>query len=214
MHVRELWRYPVKSLAGERLESAELRADGIVGDRNVVVYDARSGRAITARTRPALLGLFGTLGPDGQALINGLPWDAPESAVAVQARAGPHARLARYDGPERFDILPLLVATDGAIAAFGEDGRRLRPNIVVGGVEGLAERDWPGRGLRIGPVVIGLDSLRQRCVMTTFHPDTLAQDAGVLRRLVRDFGGELALNASIVEPGTIRVGDTVELVAV
>jgi len=33
-------------------------------------------------------------------------------------------------------VVPLLVATDGAIAAFGHDGRRLRPNIAVGGVEG------------------------------------------------------------------------------
>jgi hypothetical protein len=40
------------------------------------------------------------------------------------------------------------VATDGAIAALGADGRRLRPNIVIAGVEGLAERTWPGRRIR------------------------------------------------------------------
>ena len=60
------------------------------------------------------------------------------------------ARLERFTGEERFDILPLLVATDGAIAALGVDGRRLRPNIVVGDVDGLAEREWPGRRLQIG----------------------------------------------------------------
>ena len=48
----------------------------------------------------------------------------------------------------------LLVATDGAIAQQGIDARRLRPNIIVGGVEGLAERTWPGRCLCIGDVVI------------------------------------------------------------
>jgi len=41
----------------------------------------------------------------------------------------------------------MLVATDGRHRAFGYDGRRLRPNIGVGGVEGLAERDWPGKAL-------------------------------------------------------------------
>ena len=71
-------------------------------------------------------------------------WDSPEVAAEVADIAGPGAKLVRYDGIERFDVLPLLVATDGAIAAFGHDGRRLRPNIVIGGVEGLAEREWPG----------------------------------------------------------------------
>src|SRR5206468_6293277 len=108
---------------------------------------------------------------------------------AVREAAGPDARLARYDGRERFDVLPLLVATDGAIAALGVDGRRLRPNIVVEGVEGLAERAWPGRRLRIRDVLIAVEKLRGRCVMTTFDPDTQAQDPSVLKRIVAEFGG-------------------------
>ena len=50
--------------------------------------------------------------------------------------------------------------TDGAIAAFGRDLRRLRPNIVIGEVEALAERNWQGRQLRIGGVTINLADLR------------------------------------------------------
>jgi hypothetical protein len=49
--------------------------------------------------------------------------------------------LIQYNGAERFDVLPLLVATDGAINHMGFDGRRLRPNIVIGGVEGMKERE-------------------------------------------------------------------------
>src|SRR5215831_11639187 len=67
---------------------------------------------------------------------------------------GPGARLFCDDSANRFDVLPLLVATDGAIAAFGYDGRRLRPNIVGGGVSGLNERRWEGQSLRIGDVLI------------------------------------------------------------
>ena len=63
-----------------------------------------------------------------------------EEAAAV----GSGAHLVRSDGADRFDVLPLLVATDGAIAALGRDRRRLRPNILLGGVVGLAEREWPG----------------------------------------------------------------------
>ncbi len=212
MRVTELWRYPVKSLAGERLERAEVTANGVAGDRIVHVRDAR-GRVLNARNHPRLLGLHGTLDPHGEPLIDGRSWTAPESAAAVRAAAGPQARLARYDGPERFDVLPLLIATDGAIAALGVDGRRLRPNIVVGGVPGVLERQWPGRRLRIGEVVIAMEKLRGRCVMTTYDPDTQAQDLSVLQRIVDDFDGRMALDSAVLAGGTIAVGDPVELVA-
>ena len=63
------------------------------------------------------------------------------AAALVRLAAGADAQLAILDTPARFDVLPLLVATDGAIRTFGRDGRRLRPNIVLGGVDGLAERE-------------------------------------------------------------------------
>ncbi len=209
LDVSELWRYPVKSLGGERLETAELAEDGVVGDRIVQVHGPEGVR--TSRRHSKLLGLHGSLGDDGVPTVDGFPWHSDEAAALVRAAAGDDAHLVADDGLERFDILPLLVATDGAIAAFGRDGRRLRPNIVIGGVEGLAEREWEGKALAIGDVVVGLHSLRQRCVMTTFDPDTLVQDKEVLRDIARRFGGELALNAWVARPGTIRVGDAVEL---
>ena len=91
-------------------------------------------------------------------------------------------------------MLPLLVATDGAIAAFGHDHRRLRPNIVIGGVEGLAEREWPGGCLRIGKVLIGVQDLRLRCIMTAYDPDTQVRDKEITRDIYRRFAGKLALN--------------------
>jgi MOSC domain-containing protein len=211
VRVAELWRYPVKSMAGEPLRRADARADGIAGDRVVHVSDARD-RVVTARTHPALLGHRATLGPDGEPLVDGRPWRSAEVARDVVAAAGAGARLVRYDGTERFDVLPLLVATDGAIEAFGFDRRRLRPNILIEGVSGLAEREWEGRTLRAGTVLIGIHSLRARCVMTTFDPDTLEQDTGVLRTIQRVFDGRLALNAFVIGEGTMTVGDEIVLV--
>src|SRR5262249_1994218 len=95
--------------------------------------------------------------------------------------------------------------------AFGRDVRRLRPNILIGGVEGMAERDWPGATLSIGAIVIRLDSLRTRCPMTTVDPDTLARDPGVLLDIGRRFGGRLALNAHVVHGGVLHEGDAVSL---
>jgi uncharacterized protein YcbX len=212
MRVAELWRYPVKSLAGERLEATVLTVAGIPGDRVVQVWDDRD-MVLTARTHPHLLGLRATLGSDGQPLVNGRPWTAPEVADAIRAAAGPAARLVHNDGPERFDVLPLLVATDGAIGHLGVDRRRFRPNILIEGVEGLAEHAWPGGSLRIGETVVGVKKRRGRCVMTTYDPDTLEHDPSVLRRIVRELGGRLGLDCYVIQGGRLAVGDRVELVA-
>ena len=208
--VGALWRYPVKTLGGEALDIAEITKNGIVGDRNVHVRGPEGVR--TSRRHHRLIGLHASIDADGEPLVDGLPWRSPEVLRRVQAAAGADAELARYDGPERFDILPLLVATDGAVAEFGRDVRRLRPNIVIDGVHGMDEVRWPGAELHIGDVVISLDSLRGRCPMTTVDPDTQEVDREVLKDIIRRFSGKLALNADVIRPGTIRVGDAVNLV--
>ena len=207
--MRELWRYPIKSMKGEPLETADVRFDGIAGDRRAIVV--RNNRIITSRTHPKLLAHAGTVGADGEPLVDLKRWDDPAVAQLVTDIAGVDAQLIRWNGPERFDVLPLLIATDGAIAALGIDHRRMRPNIVIGGVEGLAEREWEGRQLRIGTLVIQLADLRGRCVMTTFDPDTQQQDLSILRRFATEFDGTFCLNAAVAAEGVIRIGDEVEL---
>lgn len=209
-HVAGVWRYPVKTLAGEQLTEALIGEDGIVGDRIVRVRGPEGVR--TSRRHYRLLGLRATLTSTNRALINGYSWDSPEALALVKAAAGDDAWLERVEGQEGFDILPLLVATDGAVAAFGRDVRRLRPNLLIGGVEGLDERDWPGAELHINDVIVRVDSLRSRCPMTTVDPDTLERDPEVLRDIGRRFAGRIALNADIVRGGRIRLGDVVTLV--
>ena len=135
------------------------------------------------------------------------------SAELVEAAVGPGARLKRFDGPERFDILPLLVCTDGAVSMFGRDVRRLRPNLMIGGVEGMVERTWPGTILRLPKAEVSLADLRSRCVMTTYDPETAEQDPAVLRDIVRRFRGRLCLNAAVTRAGRVQVGHAIELIA-
>jgi uncharacterized protein len=208
MWVKEIWRYPVKSMAGEQLQSARLTPSGIEGDRVVQVQNG-AGRTVTARTHPGLLGFLATLNESGQPAVDGRPWTDLSVLTDVRRVVGPGARLVRDDSLGRFDVLPLLVATDGAIAEFGRDRRRLRPNIIVGGVTGLEEREWEGARLLIGDVVINIQDLRSRCVMTTFDPDTLAQNKTVLMDIVARFGGRLALNCEVVGGGVIHVNQEV-----
>jgi uncharacterized protein YcbX len=210
MWLAEIWRYPVKSLGGESLAEVEVGHDGIPGDRVVQVRDPR-GRVVTSRSRPRLLLHRATLGPDGEPLVDGRPWADPSVAADIEQAAGPGAHLVSDDGPDRFDVLPLLVATDGAIASLGYDRRRFRPNLLIAGVPGLAERTWEGRHLYVGRAVIKIVNLRQRCIMTTFDPDTAAQNTEVLLRIHRELAGLLALDCEVLHPGLVKVGDTVEV---
>ena len=209
LRIDGLWRYPVKSLAGEQIPSAQLTRNGIPEDRTVHVRGPEGVR--TSRRQHRMLGLRGSLDARGTVLVNGLPWDSAEAAARVCEAAGDDAKLTAHDGPDRFDILPLLVATDGAVRAFGRDIRRLRPNILIGGVEGMDEVNWEGALLHVGEAVIRLDSLRVRCPMTTVDPDTLVREPDVLRDIGRRFHGRLALNAEVVHPGRVTVGDPVRL---
>jgi uncharacterized protein YcbX len=212
MHVSELWVYPVKSLAGERLRRTTIDADGIPGDRRLQVRDG-GDRLVTARTRHGLLRLAATLDGNGDALVDGRPWRDAAAREAVRAAAGDDARLVPIEGDARFDDTPLLVATDGAAATLGIDHRRLRPNVLIGGVEGLAERGWPGRRLRVGGALLDVEKLCRRCVMTTIDPDTLAVTPAVLARINTEYDSRFALNCRVIEPGPVAVGDRVELLA-
>ena len=193
----------MKSLAGERLQAVDVGQDGFPGDRAYRVVDG-SGKQVTARTKPGLLALPGA---DLEGARAGLA-----SAVGLDARI--EAASSNGATGHFLDESPLLVATDGAIESLGYDGRRFRPNIVVAGVPGMEERSWDGRRLRIGPegVEIDLGHLCERCVLTTFDPDTQEQDPDVLRRVNAELDGLFARNCWVVTPGRIAVGDPVELV--
>src|SRR5918995_23886 len=196
MHVATLWRYPVKSLAGEPLSFAELTPDGVHGDRRVHVRGR--GGPLTGRTRHGLLTLPASLDRPGNR-----SWPATHGAPRR---------------PQRFDIANLLLAVDGELDAFARrhgtllDVRRLRPNIVLDGVSAEEVLDWPGSAIAIGDALIGVHSQRQRCIVTSIDPDSGAQDLDVFRRIRRDFAGFMALNCWVATPGTVRPGDRAELV--
>lgn len=210
MWLDQIWRFPVKSMAGERIAVAELTANGIVGDRNVIAVDSRR-RSVNARKHGRMLGMHATVSVDGDVLVDGRLWSDPAVTQRLREASVPDAELMPYDGPERFDILPLLITSDGALQAFGHDPRRLRPNLVIGGVDGLAERLWEGRRLRVGEAIIHAVDLRGRCPMTTWDPETLEQDRGVLRDIAHRFEGTFCLNTEVEKGGVIREGDPVEL---
>jgi uncharacterized protein YcbX len=211
MYLMEIWRYPVKSLAGGQLDETFLTGLGVEGDRRIVIVNHK-GQLINARRYPRLLALKSSLVKDGTPLVQGRPWHDAESLAYVRQATGLAVEFLAVDDKGGFDVLPLSVATDGAIDYLGVDRRRFRPNLLIGGVQGLKERNWEGLALRIGEAVIRMAQLRGRCVMTTWDPDTQVQDSNVLRRIVQELDGTLSLDSFVEREGTVHIGDPVELI--
>ncbi len=69
VQIAELWRYPVKSLQGERLDAVAVTADGLEGDRQFAIYDVESGLGLTGRRVPELLFASARMRADGTAEI-------------------------------------------------------------------------------------------------------------------------------------------------
>jgi uncharacterized protein YcbX len=167
---------------------------------------------VTALTVPRLVGLEATLGEDGEPMVDGARWDDPEALEAIRRLAGVEVELIRDDSVSRFDEAPILVATDGALEALGEDRRRFRANLVISGVEGLDERDWVGRRLRAGGVELLVRAHCERCLVTTIDPDTLEVEPAILTRIHSEFSGLMGVYCDVALPGEVAAGDPMELV--
>jgi uncharacterized protein YcbX len=116
-----------------------------------------------------------------------------------------------------FDLAVLHVLTTGTLDKLRElhpggriEPRRFRPNLIVdtGGKSGFVENDWIGKTLAIGPEVkIQITGPCPRCVMTTLAQGDLPKDAGVLKTAAKYNEVRVGVYASVVQPGTIRIGD-------
>ncbi|HWL41487.1 MAG TPA: MOSC N-terminal beta barrel domain-containing protein [Ilumatobacter sp.] len=235
MRVSQLWRYPIKSLAGEPLERADVGPLGISGDRQFGLVDRTTGLVLTARRVPELLFATPTTA-GGQAAI-----ELPDGTVTADDRAlsewlgrrvtlaaatpdrhgtyeiavddgDPGSEWIRWDGPDGVfhdsGRTRLSIVAEPALGDW--DVRRFRPNVVVSGGD---ERDLLGRQIRIGEVLADVVKEIDRCVIVTRPQPALARDLDVLRTVARERSGNLGVGALVVEPGSIAIGDPVELVA-
>ena len=229
--VRELWRFPVKSLQGERLETAALGPEGIVGDRGWALFDLDTGFGLTARRVPELLFAAGRSGADGAVDVV-LPdgtvtrddavlsaWAGRRIALRSAAEA-PEGR--RYEIADDVDDETTWNPFSGADGAFhdnadarvtlvstgtlgGWDRRRFRANVVL---DGAGEDAWVGSAAALGTAQLDVVRHVPRCVMVT-RPQAggIGRDTGVLKTVHRERDGVLAVGALVTRPGVVSVGD-------
>lgn len=223
-----LWRYPVKSMAAEPLERAEVSWNGLAGDRRwAFIRDGmvESGFPwLTIREhvemrhyRPSFIEPDR---PNASAVIVRTPagetFDVSDPALAAALGAG--VRVIKQDRGV-FDTMPLALITTQTIAKLGAlvdatlDVQRFRPNLVVEASGGAAfpEDEWLGRVLCMGGVRMRVDKRDQRCVIVNIDPTTNERNAAVLQAITRARQACLGVYGSIVEPGRVAVGDAVTI---
>jgi uncharacterized protein YcbX len=143
-----------------------------------------------------------------------------ELAEALSAYAGAPLRLVLHDGPGLgWDEGPATLVSRASMAALapGDDhqrARRFRMLVEVDGPAAYAEDAWVGRQVRVGSAVLAVAAPLGRCVVVTRSPDHGRPDWSGLKDLVRIRGDVgLGVIADVLTPGTVRVGDPVEVLA-
>jgi uncharacterized protein len=239
MRVLELWRYPVKSLQGERLTTADVGPLGIAGDRQWALFDLGTGVGLTARRVPDLLfaaarvragGAVEVVLPDGTGTADDAVlsrWLGREVALRPAAAV---AGAPVYESPEDDDLDDPAGNTggwhpwEGASDAF-HDNPDFRVSLVSTGttgtwdrrrfranvlLDGAGEDALVGRRIRLGSAVLAVADGIERCVMVT-RPQSggIGRETAVLKTIHRERGGRLAVGAEVLTPGTVAVGDAV-----
>lgn len=232
MRVLEIWRYPVKSLGGERLEHVEIGEAGIVGDRGWGIQDAATGNVLTARRAPELL--FASARVDGDEVIIAFPDGVEVSSadvgvdVALSAWLEREVRLVRpgdegatYENPmdveneadwiswqgpawSFHDSGKSMLSIVGADTLDGRDVRRFRTNVVVSGGE---EDALVGSSISLGSASLDIIKQIDRCIMVTRPQPGLDRDLGVLKRVIKERNNFLSVGGLVSDTGAVAVGD-------
>ena len=228
----ELRRWPVKSMAGERVRATRMDERGFGGDRTHAVLHEHKGewKPLTAREAPRLLAwsasypfaqdaglrpddppLAQVAGPDGHSYR----WGDPRLRTALADDLGRNVRLRRDVAGIQDLERSVLVTTAATHAALEEelgtpvDMRRFRTNVQLAlDAPAWAELDWEGRELTLGAGVL-LRFLHpcKRCAIPTRDPESQVKWAGLLRHLDSHHSTVFGINARVLRSGRVAVGD-------
>ena len=234
-YVRELVRYPVKSMAGVATESAFLGWHGLQGDRRFAfrrLNDNSGFPWLTASRLPELL-LYQPIGldenveepvpthvrtPEGVSLALG----SAELQTSVSEKFGSPVELMKLKHGI-FDEASVSVINLATIAAIGRevgedlDTRRFRANIAIAtdSTEAFSEDGWIGGRLVFGEseAMVSLTMRDPRCVMINLHPDTAQSDPRIMKAAVRLNENNAGAYGTVARIGQIRVGQSVSLIS-
>jgi uncharacterized protein len=233
--VEAIFRYPVKSMGGERLDVANLGWHGLDGDRRLAfrrIDDRSAFPWLSASKLPDLLlyaprrredGAPGDLPthvrtPDGEEM----PVFGEELAAEVGRRYGAPVQMMRLDHGIFDEASVSVIAYDtvceiGRLAGLSPDVRRFRPNVVVRLLRSVPfqEDAWLGGVLSFGEgddaPAVTVTMRDARCSMVNVDPDSARQAPEVLRAVVRANQNNAGIYGAVTRAGRLAVGQTIRL---
>ncbi|WP_150460898.1 MOSC domain-containing protein [Nesterenkonia ebinurensis] len=232
LSIRSIRRYPVKSMGGEPLQSADCDERGLVGDRWYAVTDQdgklASGKNGTRfRRHDAVFG-YTACTLDGAVLVSdtghvsgaGSTWTVGEpelddelSAVfGVPVAVKPESAVPHFDGGAVSLIGSATLDWMADRWSINADPRRLRVNLVLETQEPFVEEAWSGRELIAGAVRLAVERRIPRCRMIDLNQDGAEAEGTLLKLLGEHRELCAAVYAGVVVPGRASVGDPVTLV--
>ena len=222
--VQGLWRYPVKSFAGEPLDELVLDERGVVADRVWGLVN-EAGKIASGKTTRRFLRVDGLLRHTARLGEDGVPVlyladgrvVAPSDEIAREL-AGQGWRFDHESSVSHLDAGPVHLVTTATLASLGAaagdpvEPERLRPNVLIDAAE-VREESWAGRRLRIGEVELAVGAPTERCVMVGLAQRELPRRPYLLRTIGRWNQLCAGMYASVTRPGRMRVGDPVTVEA-
>ncbi len=216
--VAEVWRYPVKSMAGERLDSCDITRAGLDGDRRWALVDGtvnRAGKLLSIRQDERLMTYRARLNDDRVEIVTpeGEARHLDDDMVSRIARQTARPLTLRDIAGANFDDSPVLVVNMATVAAFGleagfpVDHRRFRANLYLDGFEPEEELRWLGRHIRTVDAELEVIKRCDRCVVITRDPDTTTSTPELLRILTETHETCMGLYCAVVRPGRVAAGD-------
>lgn len=229
--VREIWRYPVKSIGGERLDVGKVGEHGIAGDRQWGVRDVMTGMVLTGRREPRLLMANARvehgepvieLGDGSQLHSSGELSAWLDRPVELVAASDTLPTFEGVDDPEterqwstwqgqsgtfHDGRSTVTMASDTTLAGY--DPRRFRLNLILEHSGSDTEDALVDADLTIGTTGLYVRKPIDRCVMVTRAQLGLDRDLGVLQRVVRERNNRLGVGCVVHREGLIATGDVV-----
>jgi hypothetical protein len=220
--VAEVWRYPVKSMAGESLRSCAAGEKGLEGDRRWALVDGspnRAGKLLTIRQHPGLMTYRVRLERGGVKVVTprGDARRVDARMVAELAIESGRPLTLRDLAGANFDDASILIVNLATVRAFAAeaglpvDHRRFRANVYIDGLEPDQEIEWVGRRIQAGEVELEVVARCERCVVITHDPDTTAASPELLRLLTETRQTCMGVYCRVTRPGRLAVGDVVGL---